>query len=1077
MQHHQRHLSSASDDIVPHQNRRRALSDSIPVTQSRRSRIRNPFRSSNGASARHERSTGNTDEDFNTQSDEDRTESSTQVAVVASLPTISQHSRKNSNNPPIERFVVKPVYAYPKVKMTKEELRKEMNRTSSYFHDYTKEIVSASLSSTRSQQIGAVHLEILQCFGLPRRDIRKKRAAFGVIVCDGYAFKTDVMLAVTNPMLLSKHRRACVFPLFQAYSRVYIGIFAKVDKAAVADRFIGRIVLDVSRLRPGSTYDVTLPLRLSNQVYSRAKQGAVRCRVHLQWDNERAAMLSYLPRGIPRFRPHDKITVRCSDNKAFQNVARTVHGHDLPGKFSMRLTKATAREVNFIRVHVFRYIVKREFRSITQWRYPIISLFVFVAWAHAVFTASLSYVPGHIVTVLLLYLWKSYTHYILDPSYSKGFPMPYVEELMGTLLFGKGIETLQMERKDVLRLNDLSDNDSEPQSSNLQELAKVFQDNVPRIKRRQIGPGAFFGREAVTFLVENNYASSRQGAVDLGKRLQYEMSLFHHIRNRQIDFRDSDVVFVLSNVEMSTYTFRTHNPWFSSVSHFLFPAPGNTRSDVHMEFPFASFQDHPRFTVREGLDSTEPMNLLERMQNPNSENDLDDFDSSDDESEEDDYSTSSVDEFEGNNGHMKDAIVESFSSSFADILKVNSTDSTLQQTFVVESTTPPLSPSQSMDEYDLEDDPLEIDVAKLHATNAEDGTEVLLLSKPPNQDIDFVQKKDKPISQLLYKTSVEVHSKFGHLFHDKAYKLRSEMDSGMFKTSNSARDQLVTSAPKSQLLRKTAAVLASSMPQSSYVAAEMQELARVDATVQLKARKDTLDKLLRTGKFSNNNLLLGKLGLIVHPLVEIAQTFLASFRASFNIMTWRDPFLSFWVAVFGIVMVPILHLFPWRLFLGVAGLVLVGPQNYIIRLTKEYFQGPNEDNLDVVVRKKRTEDDDKHDTAAAIFSNTVVDNRPVRQEGVAVFQDVKEVAIPQSQLLYRRCYDWPPEPEYARVTVSSAPKSNPEAEKLLEANMVETYNADSVENGTDYNLNSLINSTACKRWARLRLRTGRKKEA
>ncbi|KAG7367247.1 glutamate-cysteine ligase [Nitzschia inconspicua] len=1072
MQQQRRPSEEAQD-----QNRRRSFSDSAPVTSTRRSRIRNPFR--NGS--RHERSTGNTDEDFkeDVHSDNDRTESSSQVAT-APLQTISQHTRRGSN-PTVERFAVKPVYAYPKIKMTREELRKEMNRTSSYFHDYTK----GSSSKDSKKRVGAIHLEVLQCFGLPRRDVRKNGSACCIMVCDSYAFKTDIMPPVLNPKLLSKHRRACIFPLYQAYSRVYIGVFAKAEKSAM-DRFIGRIVLDLSRLRPGSTYDVTLPLRSSNQVYSRAKRGAIRCRVHLRWENERAALLSYLPIGKPQFRPHDKVTVRCSDNKAFQNVARTVHGQDVPGKFSMRLTKATAREVNFTRIHVFRYLWKREFRAIMQWRYPIISLFVFVAWMHSVYAASLSYVPGNVVTLLLLYLWKNYTVYVLDPHYDKGFPMPYMEEMIGTLLFGRGIEPLQMDRKDALKNSELSEGAPDPQSSNLQELARVFQDSVPRIKRARISADAFFGREAVSFLVDMNYASSRQEAVDLGKRLQHETGLFHHVRKRQIDFRDSDVVFVFSNIETSAYVYSTHNPWFCALSRFLFSSGGNMRSDVHMEFPFASSQDHPRFTVRDGLDSKEPMNLLEHMLDPNSDVELDEVESSDDENDDEIGSISSDADFDENAIHPKIAVVESFSSSFVDILKVASADSTLQQTLLVESSTPPLSPSQSFDDYYLEDDLVHLEVSNSQLKIASEGTEILLLSKPPSQDIDVVQKKDETLSQLLHKTSMEVHSKFGNLFHDKAYRIRPETTTKNFDSE--VVGQPITGPSKSQLVRRTTQVIASSMPQTSY-ASEKQELAQADASIALKAKKDTCDKLLRSGKYSSGNVIMGKVALVVQPLVEIAQTFLASFRACHNIMTWRDPFLSFWVVIFGISLIPILHLFPWRLFLGVVGVLLVGPQNFAIRAIKEYFQGPTEDNLDALIRKKRTDVDEETVSEAPIFSNNAIDNRPITQDFSTLPQDIKEVAVPQSQFLYRRCYDWPPEPEYARVTVTSAPKSNAEAERLLEANLLETYMPDTLDGCSDHKLNNLSSSNGGKRWARIvnrsvasvkhvptRLRSGRKKD-
>ena len=113
---------------------------------------------------------------------------------------------------------------------------------------------------------------------------------------------------------------------------VYVGVFD--DENNKRDDFNGRIVLDVARLRPSSTYDVTLPLRLSGHVYSRRKRGSIRLRFRLQWDNMRSALLSYLPERInlnPRnFRPNTETTVMTGDARAFRNVAVTVHGPHLP---------------------------------------------------------------------------------------------------------------------------------------------------------------------------------------------------------------------------------------------------------------------------------------------------------------------------------------------------------------------------------------------------------------------------------------------------------------------------------------------------------------------------------------------------------------------------------------------------------------------------------------------------------------------------------------------------------------------------------------------------------------------------
>jgi len=96
-----------------------------------------------------------------------------------------------------------------------------------------------------------------------------------------------------------------------------------------------------------------------------------------------------------------------------------------------------------------------------------------------------------------------------------------------------------------------------------------------------------------------------------------------------------------------------------------------------------------------------------------------------------------------------------------------------------------------------------------------------------------------------------------------------------------------------------------------------------------KAEEDVarqLDKLLGLGQYSSGNVITSKISPYVEPIIGGANSFICLFRALFNIFTWRDPFLSFWVVVLGTIFAAILFVFPWRIVLFVAGIVLVGPQ-------------------------------------------------------------------------------------------------------------------------------------------------------
>lgn len=974
------------------------------------------------------------------------------TSTKLSVSEIEKLAQKRGANTEVERFSVVPSYAYPKTKFNREELRQEMNKPSSYYHDLRPAPLMSKNPEKYTQPrplVGYVNMEILQCFGIPKAGVRTETSAFCVIVCQDKAFKTDTMPHVANPMWLSKMRRACIFPLYEAYARVYLGVFGRVEGNSTRDVFIGRVVLDLARLRPGSTYDVTLPLRQSNQVYARQRCGSIRFRIHLTWLDERAALLSYLPRNpaSPQFEPHDTVTIKCLDNKSFQNVVRTVHGHDCPGKFSMKLTKATMREFNFVRVYVMRYLRKREIRDITQWRYPFISFFVFASWSHSVYVGSMKYVPGHLVTYLVLILFKNYSLYVLDAKYDNGFSMPTWEELMTSLLFGRPgsrhIEPLEMERKDpgscltaATYFDDDDQNDGSFSASDhqrpkqqkkptLDEVANEFRNGVKRSGRRRGGEingmavNTFTGTDAVDFLVFRGYAPDRAEAVELGRRLQQELHLFEHIRRRQ-EFNDDKIFYSFLNYDTSEYVFKTHRPWFKNVSRML----GLYREDIstseaHMEFPFASGIDHPRFTIKDSLviRSRESRNAMARM----------DSTEDDDDNGEGEDSAKDIGE---SSGHAK----ESGSDSAPSI----SFDGSLY-------------PDQNMFDSALfatakggdDDSGFESDANDNVDISVEDNIEIKILPKPPNQDMLFVKKADKPIPEALMNTKNEIHRVFGHLFHDKAYKLPIGQDQQSTPTESKMDEPTNASASPRSKNRKFGFSSKKNGGNGS----------RKKDTAVVKIRKDEYDKLLHSAKFSTNNVITSKVAVIVQPIIELVQLFLSIMRAQFNVLTWRDPFLTFWVSTFLIVLVPILHMFPWRLVLGATGLVLVGPQNWLFRILREQkIGGPEPDEFDIIKKRKKIAPPNMQGGEEPFyFSSLAPDNRPILNDELDKRPEtIKEVAIPHSQLIYRRCYDWPPEPEYARVWKCDPPRSDPEAQMILEGNRYEMHDGSGNGDGSGH---------------------------
>jgi hypothetical protein len=92
-----------------------------------------------------------------------------------------------------------------------------------------------------------------------------------------------------------------------------------------------------------------------------------------------------------------------------------------------------------------------------------------------------------------------------------------------------------------------------------------------------------------------------------------------------------------------------------------------------------------------------------------------------------------------------------------------------------------------------------------------------------------------------------------------------------------------------------------------------------------KLQLDDFDKLLGLQSRTNNpiNRIASS---FLGPLMRMIRVGVYLIRIAFNVSTWRDPFLSFWIFVFLSTLCVILVFFPWRSFFLLASLVCLGPQ-------------------------------------------------------------------------------------------------------------------------------------------------------
>ncbi|EEC44253.1 predicted protein [Phaeodactylum tricornutum CCAP 1055/1] len=285
-------------------------------------------------------------------------------------------------------------------------------------------------------RVGALRVEVLGCVSLARQ----KPDVATYLVCGDSAFCTDVISGYRSPMWPSASKRAAVFPIHHAFSRLYIGVFdVKARKSnKQTDAFCGRVTVDICSLRPGTEYDITLALRASTFVYDRRRRGVVRLRFSLHWFSERGAILSYFnqPRSLVQACPlvSGSPVIPCAEPRTFRNLALTVHGQDLPGKYSRSAFRATMREFNLYQVNI-RHLLKTSVIEAVLYEKPIVSFCLFLAGMHCVVSNSVHMVPPYFLAYLLIQLHESYQHYVQSSVYNCGYKPLTFFEVFQALIF------------------------------------------------------------------------------------------------------------------------------------------------------------------------------------------------------------------------------------------------------------------------------------------------------------------------------------------------------------------------------------------------------------------------------------------------------------------------------------------------------------------------------------------------------------------------------------------------------------------------------------------------------------------
>jgi hypothetical protein len=186
---------------------------------------------------------------------------------------------------------------------------------------------------------------------------------------------------------------------------------------------------------------------------------------------------------------------------------------------------------------------------------------------------------------------------------------------------------------------------------------------------------------------------------------------------------------------------------------------------------------------------------------------------------------------------------------------------------------------------------------------------------------------------------------------------------------------------------------------------------------------------LHIGQYSHPNPFVARVGTYVEPIIGSSYSLLCLFRAGFNVVTWRDPMLTFWLSFGCSVLAVILWFFPWRIFLFGIGIWLVGPQNWAIRILRDQGYISVDPKTTTKTKEETIAKQNEVPASQPIFTadSRKQGNDPQNHNVSSIDPlEIHHIVVPYGPLMYQRCNDWPPEPEYAQVVSTEEMNSSTE---------------------------------------------------
>ena len=210
--------------------------------------------------------------------------------------------------------------------------------------------------------IGELRIEVLQCENLRMPFQMGRPDPYVLVMFESYAARNKCIWNHLNPRWGACTPRAFKFPVHCPFSALYVAIMDENHRTT--DDGLGRVVVPLSSLRAGTTYDAWFPLQYGTLRRHVRQYGTVRLRLSLTFYDTRARLISY-------FKPPPQFCVPFI-NRAVRADCAFAH----QGRFPPELYNFVVLESHIEEIKAAARSVVAVSRAFIYYRAPYLSVFV-----------------------------------------------------------------------------------------------------------------------------------------------------------------------------------------------------------------------------------------------------------------------------------------------------------------------------------------------------------------------------------------------------------------------------------------------------------------------------------------------------------------------------------------------------------------------------------------------------------------------------------------------------------------------------------------------------------------------------